>query len=200
MNTKTCTLCKKSFSLENFYYTKKSNSYIARCKNCECIRRNKYKSENKEKVTLMFNRYINTERAFTRETILGIFRRAKKNKSTQTRKKWIPECTSEEIFAELELYIKEHGRICEYCKEPWTHKRRMGTHGEGFKKRGSSINTNFSLDRLDSTKTYMVTDPALNKVSNLVFCCIGCNNRKNQVTLSDINNIKRVWRERNEVE
>ena len=38
---------------------------------------------------------------------------------------------------------------------------------------------------MDSTKTY-ITD-------NLVFCCVGCNNRKNQVRLSDLINILRVW-------
>ena len=48
--------------------------------------------------------------------------------------------------------------------------------------------TNFSIDRLDSTKTYTP--------KNLVFCCIGCNNRKNAVRLSDIVNITKVWKKR----
>ena len=191
---KTCSKCKKSFPLDNFYPVKKTG-YYAYCKKCVCIHTNKYKLENKEKVALTNHKYINTERGFIKETIRSIFDRYKKKNS---RKKWIPECTREEIFAELELYIQKHGRICEYCKEPWTHKRRMGTVGEGLKKRGPRINTNFSIDRLDAIKTYMVTDPALNQISNLVFCCIGCNNRKNMVTLSDLDNIKRVWKERNE--
>jgi len=33
-------------------------------------------------------------------------------------------------------------------------------------------------------------------LDNLVFCCVGCNLRKNQVRLSDILNIIRVYEER----
>ena len=139
-------------------------------------------------------KYINSERGFIKETVDSIFQRCKQKDS---RKKWIPECTREEIFEELELYMEEHGRICEYCKEPWTYIRKMGTRGGGHKKRGPKIETNFSIDRLDTTKTYKVRKPGHN-TSNLVFCCIGCNIRKNSVTLSDIDNIKRVWKERNE--
>ena len=196
---KTCIVCKKSFPLENFYQRKSTGYLYSNCKTCECIRSNKYKRENKEKVALADHKYINTERGFIRETISSIFQRCKKKNSRKRLKKWVPECTREEIFAELELYMQEYGKICEYCKEPWTYIRKMGIRGEGVKKRGSPITTNFSLDRLDSTETYRVRKPAHN-ISNLVFCCIGCNNRKNQVTLSDIDNIKRVWEERNEME
>ena len=198
---KTCPRCKKSFSLKNlknFYrWTPSSSTY---CRPCRTVVNAEYKSKNKERIAQDNNKYINTEKGYTKETVNSIFQRAKEQKSNRTRKKWIPECTQPEIFAELELYIQEHGRICEYCKKPWTYIRKMGTIGEGFKKRTDTIFTNFSIDRLDSTKTYVLTNPALNQVSNLVFCCIGCNNRKNQVTLSDIDNIKRVWGERHEVE
>ena len=197
---KTCPRCKKSFplkNLKNFYrWTPSSSTY---CRPCRTVVNAEYKSKNKERIAQDNNKYINTEKGYTKETINSIFQRAKEQKSNRTRKKWIPECTQPEIFAELELYIQEHGRICEYCKKPWTYIRKMGTIGEGFKKRTDTIFTNFSIDRLDSTKTYVLTNPALNQVSNLVFCCIGCNNRKNQVTLSDIDNIKRVWGERHEV-
>ena len=189
---KTCPKCKKSFPLDNFYPAKDAR-YYSYCKSCTSLGSSEYKSKNREKVALANHKYINTEKGFIKETIRSIFYRYKKNND---RKKWIPECTQEQIWSELELYMKEHGKICEYCKEPWTYKRKMGTVGEGLKKRGPRIDTNFSIDRLDATKTYMVTDPALNQISNLVFCCIGCNNRKNMVTLSDVNNIKRVWKER----
>ena len=145
----------------------------------------------------MEHKYINSEAGFIGGTVSSIFSRFKKKND---RKKWIPECTKQEIYHELELYMQEHDRICEYCAQPWTYSRPViGTRGEGPKKRGPQIFTNFSIDRLDSTKTYEVRKPAHN-ISNLVFCCIGCNNRKNQVTLSDIDNIKRVWKERNEVD
>ena len=194
---KICGICKKSLPLENFYQLKNTR-YHTYCKPCKIIGQTKYKLENKEKIARNNNKYINTEKGYTKETINSIFQRAKENKSNRTRKKWIPECTPPEILAELEVYIQEHGKICEYCKEPWTYIRKMGTVGEGFKKRTDTTYTNFSIDRLDSTKTYEVKNPALNLVSNLVFCCVGCNNRKNQVTLSDLDNIKRVYQERHE--
>ena len=153
-------------------------------KNKERISKQKtvYRAENKEKIALTDSKYINSERGYIKETINGIFIRCHMNNN---RKKWIPECTKQDIYDELMLYIQDHGRNCEYCKEPWTYIRRLGTRGEGWKKRGPKVITNFSIDRLDSEKTYTV--------DNLVFCCVGCNNRKNQVRLSDIINIIRVW-------
>ena len=125
--------------------------------------------------------YKSSEKPYISETIGGIFRRARKK---DKRKKWIPNCNKQEIYDELMLYIQDHGRICEYCKQPWTYIRGLEDKG----KRGSSVHTNFSIDRLDSEKTYIR--------SNLVFCCIGCNNRKNQVRLSDIDNIQKVRQRR----
>ena len=129
-----------------------------------------YKAENKEKIALMDHRYINSERGYINETISSIFRRYRRKGS---RKKWIPKCTKQDIYDELMLYIQDHSRPS------------VGIRGDGYKKRGPAIDTNFSIDRLDSEKTYTR--------DNLVFCCGGCNNRKNQVRLSDIVNITRVW-------
>jgi len=172
------------------YYSKnkKRINSVAReyySKNKEHILKQKtaYRTENKEKIALMNYRYINSEVGYINETINGIFIRCRANNN---RKKWIPECTKQDIYDELMLYIQDHGRNCEYCKEPWTHSRTsVGIRGGGARKRGPAIDTNFSIDRLDSEKTYTV--------DNLVFCCIGCNNRKNQVRLSDLINILRVW-------
>ena len=130
--------------------------------------------------------YANSERGYLIDTINGIFSRARKNNK---RKKWIPECTKEEIYDELMLYIQDRGRICEYCEKLWTYVRLIGEYTTKRKKRGLSVNTNFSIDRLDSEKTYTK--------DNLVFCCIGCNMRKNQVLLSDIDNIQKVRQRRN---
>ena len=193
----TCSKCKKSFPLDNFYFSAARAVYYSYCK--PCIRKNRavYCAKNTEKIALADHKYANSEKGFVTQTISAIFQRYK-IKSRKT--KWKPECTKDDIFAELELYMQEHGRMCEYCTQPWTYSRPlMGTRGQGPRKRGPQIFTNFSIDRLDSTKTYRVRKPAHN-TSNLVFCCIGCNNRKNQVTLADIDNIKRVWRERNEAE
>ena len=96
---------------------------------------------------------------------------------------------TERGYDELMLYIQDYGRNCEYCRKPWTYQRDLGVCGEGHTRgRRSGIETNFSIDRLDTTLTY--------SRHNIVFCCVGCNNRKNQVRLSDIVNITRVLKER----
>ena len=165
---KKCGKCGEIKSLTNFSKNKnRGDNRQVWCKKCA-----------RENTT----RDGNTERGYVAEVIGGIFRRYKKKAA---RLKWKPECTRKEIYAELMLYIQDHGRHCEYCKEPWTYIRKMVIRGNGYKKRGPTIFTNFSIDRLDSTKTY-TTD-------NLVFCCVGCNLRKNQVRLSDLINILRVW-------
>ena len=174
---------RKEWHLEN----KERNNYYSReyySINKEYLlkRRAVYRTENKEKIALQDYEYQNTERGYITQTIGSIFRRSHKNNK---RKKWVPECTKQDIYDELMLYIQDHGRHCEYCKEPWTYIRKMGIRGKGYQKRGPTIFTNFSIDRLDSEKTYTP--------DNLVFCCIGCNLRKNQVRLSDIINILRVW-------
>ena len=184
VKNKYCSRCNKKLPLSNFYLCK-SGKYNFCCIPCDKKRKAVYRFENKEKIAISEHKYINTERGYVMEVINGIFYRYKRKNS---RLKWIPECTREEIYAELMLYIQDHGRHCEYCKEPWTYKREFDEKDRKFNGRGPKITTNFSIDRLDATKSY--------KLDNLVFCCVGCNLRKNQVRLSDIFNIIRVYEER----
>ena len=181
---KTCSICKKSLSLDKFYLSY-NGVYNFCCTPCDKKRKAVYRVENKEKIALAEHKYRNTERGYMLEVVNGIFNRHRKNNS---RLKWVPECTKQQIYEELMLYIQDHGRNCEYCKEPWTYVRVLGKKGRNFNERGPKIETNFSIDRLDSTKTYTL--------DNLVFCCVGCNLRKNQVRLSDVVNIVRVWTKR----
>ena len=178
---KTCKICKKSLFLDKFYLSH-NGKYNFCCIPCDKKRKAVYRLENKEKIALQEHKYKNTERGYVMEVINGIFYRHKKKKS---RLKWVPECTREEIYAELMLYIQDHGRNCEYCKKPWTYVRVLVEKNRKFNGRGPKIETNFSIDRLDATRTYIL--------DNLVFCCVGCNLRKNQVRLSDIFNIIRVY-------
>ena len=181
MERKNCSICKKSLPLNNFYLSH-NGSYNFCCKPCDRKRTAVYRAENKEKIAIAEHKYITTERGYMLEVVNGIFNRHKKKNA---RLKWIPNCNKQQVYEELMLYIQDHGRNCEYCKKPWTYKRVLGTRGRGFNARGPKITTNFSIDRLDSTKTYTL--------DNIVFCCVGCNLRKNQVRLSDIFNIIRVY-------
>lgn len=182
---KTCYICKESLPLDLFYLSKNGN-YNFCCTPCDKIRKIKYRRENKIKIALADHKYINTERGYVGEVINGVFQRGRRNNG---RKKWVPEITKQELYDELMLYIQDYGRKCEYCKESWTYQRALGVRGQKntARKRGG-IESNFSIDRLDSTETY--------KRGNIVFCCVGCNNRKNQVRLGDVLNILTVAKKR----
>jgi hypothetical protein len=181
LEIKNCSICKKSLSLDNFYLSR-NGSYNFCCKPCDRKRKAVYRVENKEKIAIAEHKYITSERGYMLEVVNGIFSRHKKKNA---RLKWIPNCTKEQVYEELMLYIQDNGRVCEYCKEPWTYKRVLVEKNRKHNERGPKIMTNFSIDRLDATKSYVL--------DNIVFCCVGCNLRKNQVRLSDIFNIIRVY-------
>jgi hypothetical protein len=184
-NYKNCYICKKSLPLDQFYLSK-NGYYNFCCTPCDKKRKAVYRAENKEKIALADHKYINSEKGYVGEVINGVFQRYK-NKND--RKKWIPEITKQKLYDELMLYIQDHGRNCEYCKESWTYQRALGVRGKkNTARKRAGVESNFSIDRLDSTQTY--------KQGNIVFCCVGCNNRKNQVRLSDVVNIVRVWMKR----
>lgn len=182
---KRCYICEKKLTLDKFYLSK-NGMYNFCCIPCDKKRKATYRAENAEKIALAENKYMNTERGYVNEVIGGIFQRAKRK---TTRKKWLPDMSKQDVYDELMLYVQDHGRTCEYCKEQWTYVRRLGVRGKGHRGvKRAGIETNFSIDRLDTTKTY--------SRDNIVFCCVGCNNRKNAVRISDLTNILEVWNKR----
>jgi 5-methylcytosine-specific restriction endonuclease McrA len=61
---------------------------------------------------------------------------------------------------------------------------------EGQFKGKSKVNKkNFSIDRLDSSKTY--------NINNIVFCCIECNSSKKDVSIKLIKRLYEIITERN---
>jgi hypothetical protein len=182
---KKCYKCKKEMTLDNYYLSKNGN-YNFCCIPCDKKRKAVYRAENAEKIALAENKYMNTERGYVNEVIGGIFQRARRKTN---RKKWLPDMSKQDVYDELMLYVQDHGRTCEYCKKQWTYVRRLGVRGKGHRGiKRAGIETNFSIDRLDTTKTY--------SRDNIVFCCVGCNNRKNAVRISDLTNILEVWNKR----
>ena len=182
---KRCYICEKKLTLDKFYLSK-NGMYNFCCIPCDKKRKATYRAENAEKIALAENKYMNTERGYVNEVIGGIFQRAKRK---TIRKKWLPDMSKQDVYDELMLYVQDHGRTCEYCKEQWTYVRRLGVRGKGHRGvKRAGIETNFSIDRLDTTKTY--------SRDNIVFCCVGCNNRKNAVRISDLTNILEVWNKR----
>ena len=114
-------------------------------------------------------RYFNTEHGFVTSKIAAIFSPSK----CKRRGLW-PTCSKEELRKLFDRYVKEHGRNCEYCGDPWTYIVNKIKVGQGHTPRGSSNKKNFSIDRLDNTKTYTL--------DNIVFCCVDCSDRKKNTT------------------
>ena len=132
-------------------------------------------------------KYRNTERGFVMKVITSKFRPS----ST----KWIPAIDKKEMWRSYMNHIadmkkkfpKSDGRLCRYCEKPFTWKSKMGTRGTGYQGRGSQIKTNVSLDRWDPRITY--------ETPNLIWCCVGCNDRKRDSTPDDWDNFKRIGEE-----
>ena len=124
-------------------------------------------------------KYLNSERGKIMEVISGIFCRPN---NKDNRKKWIPELEKKELWLIIMnhiAYMKEkfpesNGRLCFFCKKPWTYIRRPRS-GAGVKQQ--VIATNFSIDRFDCEQTY--------KKGNIVCCCFACNDRKGSSTPKD---------------
>jgi len=137
--------------------------------------------EIKKRIALSDYNYNNSERGKIREVVSGIFNRPF-IKSNTRKKKWIPEIDKKGVWLIIMNHIcrmKEQfpgsdGRLCFFCHKPWTYTRRL-SNGSG--KKGSTIKTNFSLDRFDCNVTY--------KEGNIVCCCGGCNDRKGSSTRED---------------
>ena len=86
-------------------------------------------------------------------------------------------------------YPESDGKLCRYCEKPFTFKEAVTNPGnKGAKRKSRTIETNLSIDRLDNNKGY--------EEGNVIFCCAGCNNRKNQVLIQDCKNILRVYNDR----
>lgn len=114
-------------------------------------------------------RYFNTEHGFVTSKIAAIFSPSKCKK----RGLW-PTCSKEDIWKLFDRHVKEHGRNCGYCGDPWTYIVNKINVGQGHTPRGASNKKNFSIDRLDNRKTYTL--------DNIVFCCVDCNDMKHNTT------------------
>ena len=98
------------------------------------------------------------------------------------------------IIKMKEKFPETDGRLCRYCEQPLTfvHSKERShyekTHKVGYlEKRRDIIKTNLSIDRLNPLVDYTPV--------NIIFCCGGCNKRKNAVTPADVLNIIRVYQE-----
>ena len=171
MVEKKCSRCGVVKSLSDFHREKaKKDGLKSACK--ECILKSQIA-------------YLQNERAHIITVVASIF----KPSSCKKRGLW-PVITRQQIWEELMIYIQDmkekfpgsDGRICSYCEQPWTNSVSYG----GIKEKNLS---NFSIDRIDNTKTYTL--------QNIVFCCAACNDNKHSATLKLMSKTLEIAKERN---
>ena len=119
-------------------------------------------------------KYANTEHGFLKRLFQSIYSRVKGNRDRN--KGWIPEITKKELEDIYNEQIKRDGKICLYCKTPFTFKRNE-RQKDLAKEKIKQIRTNISMDRYDPNQTY--------KRGNIAFCCWGCNLKKNSSYATD---------------
>ena len=98
------------------------------------------------------------------------------------------------IIMMKEKFPDSDGRLCRYCENQLTFiPYRERTRKEKKLRINFSdqyrlkVDTNLSVDRLNPLIDYTV--------NNIIFCCGGCNRRKNDVSHADVVNIMRVYQE-----
>jgi 5-methylcytosine-specific restriction endonuclease McrA len=98
------------------------------------------------------------------------------------------------IISMKEKFPESDGRLCRYCENQLTFvpyrertRREKKLRINYAKKVRSKVDTNLSVDRLNPLIDYTV--------NNIIFCCGGCNRRKNDVSPADVLNIMRVYQE-----
>ena len=137
--------------------------------------------------------YMNTERGFIMTCISRKFKPSVikygghiAHESMDKKEMW--RLYMNHIIAMKEKFPESDGRLCRYCEQPFTFETKMGTRGKGPNhNRGTQNYNNFSIDRYDPRITY--------QRDNIVFCCVGCNDRKKNSTPEDWKNFLRVGKE-----
>lgn len=132
-------------------------------------------------------KYRNTEKGFLSSKIKDIFK-----PSAIKRRGYIPKCNKKEIKKSFYEHIKKYGRNCFYCNDPWTYiinRYIFGSKGNKSDKGRKRKNIkNFSMDRLDNSKTY--------SIDNIIFCCNECNMNKRSISIKLIKRLHEVIVER----
>ena len=180
MTLKICSTCKIEKPIIEFSENKlgKFGRY-SKCRKCKNV-----------KAYETTHRYKNSEHGFLQNKIAEIFAPSKIKKRNM-----IPKCTKNEIRKSFYKYVKEHGRNCFYCKEPWTYiVNKYNPNSEDRQNGGRGLTRvkkikNLSFDRLDSSKTY--------SINNIIFCCSKCNLSKKDISIELIKRLYEVIIERN---
>jgi 5-methylcytosine-specific restriction endonuclease McrA len=133
-------------------------------------------------------KYRNSEKGFLSLKVKEIFK-----PSAIKKRGYIPECNKKEVKNHFHEHIKKYGRNCFYCNDPWTYIINRYVPGSKEKKsdKGKKRENikNFSIDRLDNSKTY--------SINNIIFCCNECNRDKRSISIKLIKRLYEVITERN---
>ena len=137
--------------------------------------------------------YMNSERGFIVSCIARKFKPSAKKygghlAADHMDKKEFWRLYMNHIILMKEKFPDSDGRLCRYCEKPFTFETRMGVRGKGQPSNRATQNyANFSIDRFDPRLTY--------QNNNIVFCCVGCNDRKHNSNPDDWKNYLRIGKE-----
>jgi hypothetical protein len=137
--------------------------------------------------------YMNSERGFIVACIARKFKPSAKKygghlAADHMDKKEFWRLYMNHIILMKEKFPDSDGRLCRYCEQPFTFETKMGVRGRGQPSNRATQNyTNFSIDRFDPRLTY--------QNNNIVFCCVGCNDRKHNSNPDDWENYLRIGKE-----
>ena len=100
---------------------------------CEKVRKKYHKEylkkwslKNTKKLSEIKYKYMNSEKGFVKKCISSMF-----SPSRIKERGIIPISTKEEILNYFNEYVNKWGRVCFYCFEPWTYKRKKYDVGAG---------------------------------------------------------------------
>ena len=152
-----------------------------------------YKNPNDERRVQKDFEYMNTERGYVGRAIGGKLKPSyktygghKPHESMDKKEFW--RLYMNHIILMKEKFPDSDGRLCRYCEQPFTFETRKGTRGKGQPNNRATQNyTNFSIDRFDPRLTY--------QSNNIIFCCVGCNDRKHNSNPDDWKNYLRIGKE-----
>ena len=150
-----------------------------------------YKNPNDERRVQKDFEYQNSERGYVTRCISAKFKPSYKKYGVHfpaIDKKEFWRLYMNHIINMKEKFPESDGRLCRYCEQPFTFETRKGTRGKGQPNNRATQNyTNFSIDRFDPRLTY--------QSDNIIFCCVGCNDRKHNSNPDDWKNYLRIGKE-----
>ena len=182
---KKCTKCGKIKPIDQYYYAKKIEVYVSRCKECRAETRRGYNKKNKEKVKQWKkNEYIRSS-AFYKARASKNYQDNKKVTLSRIHNRY--EKKKKEIITYIANWRKKNPDKISY----YAHKRRLIIKHLFFKVTKKDLNRQLERQNFECFWCHVklinptidhvlpVSKGGRHSIGNIVFACKSCNSRKN---------------------